>query len=99
MRIIAVSALKRFWETPACGEAEQPLRTWVKVTKAAIWADPAAVKATFNSADILKAGRVVFDVGGNKYRVIAQINYDYAVVYIRFVGTHKQYDKVDAQTI
>lgn len=99
MRIIAVSTLKRFWEARAHSGAEQPLRTWVKVTKAAAWPDPASVKASFNSADILKGGRVVFDIGGNKYRIVAHINYEHAIVYIRFVGTHGQYDQIDARNV
>lgn len=99
MRIIAVSTLKAFWEQAAYRAAEQPLRTWVQVTKSARWSDPSAVKATFNTADILKGGRVIFDIGGNKFRLVAQINYAYHVVYIRFVGTHRQYDQIDAQTV
>jgi mRNA interferase HigB len=99
MRIIAVSTLKLFWEQPAYRDAESPLRTWIKVTKAARWQTPQEVRATFNSADILKGGRMIFDIGGNKYRLVTQINYAYCVVYIRFVGTHRQYDQIDAQTI
>jgi mRNA interferase HigB len=99
MRIISVGTLKVFWEQPACRDAEQPLRTWVKVTKAASWVDPPAVKKTFNAADILKDGRVVFDIGGNKYRLVVWINYAYATVYVRFVGTHRQYDAIDADEV
>ena len=99
MRIISVGTLKAFWEHPANQDAEQPLRTWIKVTKAAQWPDPPAVKRTYNSADILQDGRVVFDIGGNKYRLVAWINYAYAVVYVRFIGTHRQYDKIDVDTV
>ena len=97
MRIISVSTLKAFWERVQ--EAEQPLRSWIAVVKAVRWPDPPSVKKTFNSADILKDGRVVFDIGGNKYRVVAWINYVYAVVYIRFVGTHKDYDKINPNEV
>lgn len=99
MRITAVSTLKLFWEQPAYRDAEQPLRTWLKVTKAAKWRSLPEVKGTFSSADILKGGRMIFGIGGNKYRLIAQINYAHYVVYIRFVGTHRQCDQIDAQTI
>jgi mRNA interferase HigB len=99
MRIIAVGTLKRFWEEPRYRDAEQPLRTWISVTKAARWQNPVEIKGTFNTVDILKAGRVIFDIGGNKYRIVAQINYGHAIVYIRFVGTHRQYDEIDAETI
>ena len=80
MRINSVGTLKAFWEQPAHRDAEQPLRTWVKVVKAARWDDPPAVKQMFGSADILRDGRVVFDTGGNKYRLIAWVNYQYGVV-------------------
>ena len=63
------------------------------------WATPATVKAQFGTASILKDGRVVFNLGGNKYRLVVWINYPYRVVYVRFIGTHKQYDAIDAQTI
>jgi mRNA interferase HigB len=99
MRIIAVSTLRTFWDQPACRDAEQPLRAWVAVTKAARWKDPPAIKAVFNSADILKGGRVIFDIGGNKYRLVAQVNYARSIVYVRFIGTHREYDQIDAQTI
>jgi mRNA interferase HigB len=99
MRIISVGTLKAFWEQLAYRDAEQPLRTWIKVARAAKWADPPVVKKMFNSAAILKDGRVVFDIGGNKYRLVAWVNYVYAVVYIRFIGSHRQYDDIDANTV
>lgn len=99
MRIISVGTLKAFWDQPAHQDAEQPLRTWVRVTKAAWWADPPAVRRTFGSADILRDGRVVFDIGGNKYRLVAWVNYQYGVVYVRFVRTHRDYDAIDAQNV
>jgi mRNA interferase HigB len=69
MRIISVGTLKAFWEAPEHRDAEQPLRTWVRVVRAASWGDPPAIKRTFNSADIIGDGRVVFDIGGNTYRL------------------------------
>jgi mRNA interferase HigB len=99
MRIISVGRLKVFWEQPAHGDAEQPLRAWVRVVRGAEWHRPPDVKRTFNSADILRDGRVVFDIGGNKYRLVVWINFAYGVVYVRFIGTHRQYDSIDAQTV
>ena len=99
MRIISVGTLKAFWENPAHADAEQPLRAWVHVVRAAHWPEPPAVKRMFNSADILRDGRVVFDIGGNKYRLVAWVNYSYGVVYVRFIGTHRAYDRIDAQRI
>jgi mRNA interferase HigB len=71
----------------------------VKVVKAARWANSPAVEQMFGSADILRNGRVVFDIGGNKYRLVAWVNYQYGVVYVRFIGTHREYDKIDAQSV
>ena len=72
---------------------------WYRQIKAADWANPAEVKQAILSASILKNGRVVFNIAGNKYRIVVWINYPYRVVYIRFIGTHRQYDAIDAQTI
>ncbi len=87
-------------------DAEQPLRAWVKVVRAAEWRNLPAIKRMFNSADILRDGRVVFDPrlrgdmdGGNKYRLVAGVNFHYGVVYVRFIGTHRQYDAIDPQTV
>lgn len=100
MRIIALSTLKAFWQdTPAYKDAEEPTLAWYRHVLAADWAQPAAVKADFGNASILQDGRVVFNIAGNKYRLVVWINYDYRVVYVRFIGTHTQYDKVDVQTI
>lgn len=99
MRVISVSTLKEFWARPGCGDAEQRLRTWVKVVRAAEWARPTDVKATFRSADILANGRAIFDIGGNKYRLVTAIHYRGKRIYVRFIGTHKEYDKIDANTV
>jgi mRNA interferase HigB len=100
MRVIALSTLKAFWEeNPEHREAEQPTLAWYRRTLKADWADPMAVKADFGNASTLQDGRAVFNIGGNKYRIIVWINYPYRVVYIRFIGTHEQYDEIDAQTV
>ncbi len=100
MRIIALSTLKAFWtNTPACRDAEGPALAWYRYVIAADWSQPADVKANFGTASILRDGRVVFNLAGNKYRLVVWINYDYRVVYVRFIGTHKQYDRIDVQTI
>ena len=99
MRIIAVGTLRDFWSLPGRRDAEQPLRTWVRVVRAADWSRPNEVKQMFASADLLRDGRAVFDIGGNKYRLVAAIHYRGKRVYIRFIGTHKDYDAIDANTI
>lgn len=100
MRIIALSTLKAFWErTPAHQDAREPLLAWHRHVSRADWSGSADVKRDYRNASILRDGREVFNVGGNKYRLVVWINYDFRVVYVRFIGTHAQYDKIDAQTI
>ncbi|MYB35282.1 MAG: type II toxin-antitoxin system HigB family toxin [Gammaproteobacteria bacterium] len=100
MRIIALSTLKSFWEeNPEYRGAREPTLVWYRHALHADWDSPAGVKRDFGNASILKDGRVVVNIVGNRYRLVVWINYSYRVVYIRFIGTHTQYDKVDAQTI
>ena len=100
MRIIALSTLKAFWENdPSYDDAIQPTLAWYRHALKANWTTPAEIKADFKNASILKDGRVVFNIAGNKYRLVVWINYAYSIVYIRFIGTHAQYDQIDAQTI
>ncbi len=100
MRVIAVSTLKAFWnDHPQYADAEGPTLAWYRDVQKADWSKPSDVKAQFGNASILQDGRVVFNIGGNKYRIVAWINYPYRIVYIRFIGTHRQYDAIDAQTI
>ncbi|MSQ51872.1 MAG: type II toxin-antitoxin system HigB family toxin [Betaproteobacteria bacterium] len=100
MRVIALSTLKAFWDgKPEYADAKEPVLAWHRHSLKAEWAMPAEVKADFGNASILRDGRVVFNIAGNKYRLVVWINYPYRVVYIRFIGTHAQYDGIDAQTI
>lgn len=100
MRIIAISTLKKFWEdNPECIDASDPTLAWYRHALHADWGSPADVKHDFRNASILKDGRVVFNIAGNKYRLVVWINYAYKVVYIRFIGSRAQYDKIDVQTI
>jgi mRNA interferase HigB len=69
------------------------------VLRAAEWLKPTDVKQTFRSADVLRSGRVIFDIGGNKYRLVTAVHYLGKRVYVRFIGTHAEYDKIDAETI
>lgn len=97
MRLIALSTLKTFWAQH--GDARQPLLAWYRQVKDAVWQNPTDVQTDFGKVSILRDGRVVFNIAGNKYRLIAWINYPYRVVYIRFIGSHRQYDQIDAQSI
>ena len=100
MRVIAVSTLKAFWKSsPQYRDAEGPTLAWYRDVLRADWTKPTDIKQQFGSVSILPDGRAVFNIAGNKYRIAVWINYPYRVVYIRFIGTHEQYDKIDAQTI
>jgi len=97
MRIMTQGRLMRFGlKYP---DAASPLRVWRKLTAQACWTNPADVKATFGSADPVGEKRIVFNIGGSKYRLIAEIDYRNQIVFVCFLGTHAQYDKVDARTV
>ena len=100
MRVIALGTLKAFLDgNPAYADAREPVMAWYRQARAADWATPAEVKRDIGTASIRKDGRAVFNIAGNKYRIVVWINYPYRVVYVRFIGTHRQYDKIDAQEI
>jgi mRNA interferase HigB len=97
VRIIAKRTLRDFWKRHS--KAKGPLEAWHQEVVHADWAVPSSVKAHFRSASVLPDNRVVFNIAGNRYRLIVQINYPYRIVYIRFIGTHAQYDAIDPRTI
>jgi mRNA interferase HigB len=100
MKIIALSTLKAFGETsPEHLDAKEQALTWYPHALQADWNTPANVKLEFGNASILKDGRAVFNIEGNKYRLVVWINYTFQVVYIRFIGTHSQYDRIAVETI
>lgn len=100
MRIIALSTLKRFLaSSPAHADAHEPVMAWYRHVVAADWSTPASVKREIGSASVLRDGRVVFNIAGNKYRIVVWINFPHRVVYVRFIGTHAQYDRIDAQKV
>lgn len=100
MRIIARRTLREFWaKHPRGAEARAALQVWFSRVEAADWSTPADVKRMFADASILKSGRVVFNIVGNSFRLVVRVNYPYRVVYIRFVGTHAEYDAIDAEGI
>ena len=97
MSIIAVRTLREFWERHA--DAEQPLKAWYHEAQTSNWSTPAEIKQLYPRADILPGNRIVFDIKGNTYRLVVKFHYDRGIGYIRFVGTHTEYDKIDATTI
>lgn len=97
MRVIAKRTLRDFWEKHA--DNEQQLKSWYNEAEQADWKSPNDLKKDYPSASILEDNRMVFNIKGNNYRLIVRINYKYGVVWIRFIGTHAEYDKVDATRI
>ncbi len=99
VRIIALGTIRNFWENAAYRDSEQPLKAWYAVARQADWKSPQDVKNQFGNASIVGDNRVVFNIAGNRYRLIVKFNYPYRIGYIRFVGTHGQYDQINAETI
>lgn len=97
--IIALRTLKEHWEKPGREDSEQQLKAWYHEAKQANWSNPNDIKSQYRSASIVGNNRVVFNICGNKYRLIVQINYQNQWVFIRFVGTYKEYDQIDAANI
>lgn len=95
--MIAKRTLRDFWSTHA--DSEQQLQAWYNEAEQATWKSPNDIKRDYPSASILEDNRMVFNIKGNKYRLIVRINYKYGVLWIRFIGTHAEYDKVDATKI
>ena len=98
MRIISRRLLVNHWNRKNRGDSEQPLKAWYHIVHKADWTTPSDVKAQFRSASFV-GQRVVFNIAGNKYRLIVWINYDFKTVYLRFVGTHKEYDKINVEIV
>lgn len=99
MRVVARKTLRDFWERgPQFIDAKGPLEAWYAEAVAARWLTPVEIKEQYRNASILKKNRVVFNIGGNKYRLVVAIHYRAAIVFVRFVGTHAEYDEIDAET-
>ncbi|MDO5694013.1 MAG: type II toxin-antitoxin system HigB family toxin [Pseudomonadota bacterium] len=97
MRVIAVSTLVEFWtKHPA---AQAPLMAWLAIARGAQWGTPADIKAQFGSASFVGNRRVVFNIKGNDYRLVVAVAYRFGALYIKFVGTHAEYDAIDVQTV
>jgi mRNA interferase HigB len=97
MRIISRKRLRDFWERHP--NARQALQAWYIDVKQANWQTPADIKNVYRNASIVANNRVIFNIKGNRYRLVVVVQYQYGIVYIRFVGTHQEYDKIDATTI
>jgi mRNA interferase HigB len=99
MRIISKSTLKAFWENSKYADAEQPLKEWFQEASKADWSSPNEVKAQFRNVSVIGNQRLVFNIAGNKYRLIVAAKYKFRFLYVCFVGTHKQYDTVNAEEV
>lgn len=98
MRVIAKKTLKDFWQsTPKYADAQSALEAWHSEASKASWMTPQDIKTKFRSASFLKNNRVVFNIAGNKYRLIVAVDYQRQVCFIKFIGTHKQYDVINAE--
>jgi len=97
LRVIAKRTLKEFWfKYPDC---EQQLKAWHQEAEKESWGNPNIIKLKFPTSSILSDNRIVFNIKGNKYRLVIKINHDFQIIWIRFIGTHEQYDKIDAKTV
>jgi mRNA interferase HigB len=96
-RIFAKSTLREFWEKHP--DSEQYLKTWYDTAMSSVWETPSDVKQAYATASILKNSRIVFNIKGNAYRLVVQFNFGKQWIFIRFIGSHSEYDKIDANTI
>ncbi len=97
LRVIAKKILREFWEKHR--DCEQQLKSWYQEASSAEWMDTKIIKKEYPTASFLSSNRIVFNIKGNHYRLIVKINFDYKMVWIRFIGTHAEYDKIDATNI
>jgi len=97
LRVFAKRILRDFWEVHT--DAEQQLKAWFQAAEKANWIDPNYVKSEFPNARIIGENGIIFNIKGNKYRLVVKVNYKYGMAFIRFVGTHDQYDDIDALKI
>ena len=99
MRVIAKSSLRKFWEQPNYNDAKGSLESWYEETIKASWLSPQDVKNQYGNASICGNNRVIFNIGGNKYRLVVEIQYQAGIVWVKFIGSHTQYDKISVENI
>jgi mRNA interferase HigB len=97
VRVIARRTLREFWESHP--DAERPLRAWFEETEQAVWKSPNEVKQAYANASVVGESRIVFNIKGNDYRLVVYVNYLAQTVYVKFIGSHAEYDRVDVATI
>ena len=100
MRVISKQTLRQFWEgSSGRSEARRALEAWHREARRATWRSPQEIKQRYATASVLKGGRVVFNICGNRYRLVVRINFGQQIAYVRFAGTHAEYDAIDAETV
>ena len=99
VKVISRPLLRKLWERGGCEDAKQPLLSWFKEVEKATWKSPIEVKRLYGSADLVGDGRIVFNIGGNKYRLVVWVKYSIGLVLIKWVGTHAEYDAIDVTKI
>jgi len=99
MRVIAKRPLQRYWSRPGREDAEQSLKAWYAEARRADWKSPTDIKARYRSASFVGDNRVVFNIAGNKHRLVVHLNYGSGIVFIKFVGSHREYDAIDPETV
>ena len=97
MRIISLSALREFWRKHP--DAEIPLRSWYAVARRAVWSRPTEIKEAYRNASFTANNRVVFNIKGNDYRLVVAVHYNRGLMFVRFIGTHREYDRIDASNV
>ena len=97
MRVIAKKILRDFWAKHS--DSEQQLKSWYQEANNAEWKSPNEIKTKYSSASIINNDRIVFNIKGNNYRLIIKINFDYQIIWIRFIGTHSEYDRINVSEI
>lgn len=98
MRIISRRTLRGFWEQPGHADSERPLSAWYAIAHQADWPDTATVKDQFRSASFV-GDRIIFNIGGNKYRLVVAIDYRHRAIYVKWIGSHKDYDAIDVEKV
>ncbi len=99
MRVIALKTLKEFWELPKYSDSEGALKSWYHEVKKSNWRNSNELKKQYRNASIVGSGLVVFNIKGNKYRLVVSIDYYYQIIFIKFIGTHNDYDKLNLKEL
>lgn len=99
MRVVAKSTLVKFWCQPGCADSKGALQSWYDEAIKANWVAPQIIKEQYRSASICGNNRVVFNIAGNKYRLVVEMQYRAGIAWVKFVGTHAQYDKINVETV